>query len=88
MNGKEIILSALSPKEVYEDQLIMRERKCAHKREKEKNVQQKERCKKINEGCEQRVKKGELRVDAQKKRETHAKGKIEEKRKELDSDGG
>ena len=34
------------------------------------------------------MEKGELRVDAQKKRETHAKGKIEEKRKELDSDGG
>ena len=25
MNGKEIVLSPLSPKEVYEDQMIMRE---------------------------------------------------------------
>ena len=45
-------------------------------------MKQKERCEKTNEGCEQRVKKGELRVDAQKKRKAHTKGVIEGKKKE------
>ena len=60
----------------------MRERECAHKREKENNMQQKESYEKTNEGCEQRVKKGELRVDAQKKREAYAKGEIDGKKRE------
>ena len=38
MDGKNIVLSPLSPKEVYDDQKIMRERERTHEREKEKNV--------------------------------------------------
>ena len=38
MNGKKIVLTPLSPKEVYKDQKIMRERECANVREKERNA--------------------------------------------------
>ena len=38
MNGKEIVLSPLSPKKVYEDQMIMRERMCTWERKRKECV--------------------------------------------------
>ena len=43
MDDKNIILSPLSPKEVYEDQMIMRERENMHMREKKKRMCNKRR---------------------------------------------
>ena len=92
MNDEPIILKPLTPKEVYEDQkvlkqrfeefkkekVIKRERESLHK--KEKANKQKESCEKSNERSKQIEEKGELEGmhNEKKKSDVHAKGELSE----------
>lgn len=90
INDIPITLKPLTPKEVYEDQKVLRqrieefEREKAIKREresvheKEKAHKKKRSCEKCNERCKSRVEKGESnkRMHNEKKSEAHAKGEL------------